>query len=162
MSTKARNIAAVELQIENYAKIINQHCFEQGCAMPDPSTGYDDADFKNLIATLAGEGKIKGNGGQVLDMIKLAEKLNSSKFATKNPQSAVLVNTLQSEIIRLARQVEINNRSMHAPGEGKLNIWNSVDITNPGTQGNESSITDLDGTIICQVGNGTYNAEGCK
>lgn len=158
MASKARQMADIEEQLQAISQEVVDFCKDQPNAQECYFDGHDESSMGNLVATLAGD---DGNGGLTLDLINMANDDKYKTFAESYPAASTFIDVLRSEISAIARQVEIDDRSMH-DGDGEyIRIFNAQNILTPGFE-NAEQITDLDSEIICQVGNGSYDSRGCK
>lgn len=167
LASTAREIASLEKDIRLLAQEAKDYCDSSGqgqyCDYKD--SGKLD-EMLGLVSDLTGlykpsDGPYSPNS----KMDKFSEYWKNedfNKFKEVYPQSAALVETLNNEILSLAHQVQINSYVMTTGNEnGGILLWNAKDIVQPGFD-NPDAVTDLDGEIICQVGNGQYKTNGCK
>lgn len=161
MATKAQEMAAVEKKLEELSQGVIDYCNTQPNAQDCSYTDYYTNGGPELVTQLSGDNGHGGLNGEFKSFIKSDDFDN---FQQLYPESAIMVQLLQDEISSLAFSININNRSLGDKGHkenGKVRIYNAKDILTPGFE-DPSKITDVDGSIICNIGNGSYNPEGCK
>jgi Flp pilus assembly pilin Flp len=170
LATKAREIAQIEeeirlLALENveYCNSINEG---QGC-----HTDGNRETITTLVDKLTGTAYENRNDSDPPTLLEEFNALRNDnneafvKFVESYPAAAAFVQTLSNEIEGLMHSVMINSYVMYTPqretGEDAILIWNAKDIYQPGFD-DQAKITDLDGEIICQVGQGSYQHNGCN
>ncbi|MEW5819703.1 MAG: hypothetical protein AB1782_05885 [Cyanobacteriota bacterium] len=161
MASKAREMADVEKQIEALSKGVVEFCSAQPNSQDCSYTGYYDNGGRELVVKLAGENGHDGLNGEFNQYINSDDYKN---FKNLYPESSILVELLRNEISNIALKIEINDRSLGDNGafeDGKVRAYNAQDILTPGFE-NPSRVTDIDGALICHIGNGKYNPNGCN
>lgn len=158
MASKARQMASIEEQLQSLSQEVVDFCKNEPNAQECYFDGHDESSMGDLVATLAGD---DGNGGLTLELINMAKDDKYKTFAESYPAASTFIDVLRSEISAIARQVEIDDRSMHDGDGDYIRIFNAQNILTPGFE-NASNVTNLDSELICQVGNGNYDPEGCN
>lgn len=160
MASKANQMADIEAQIEELSRGVIEYCATQPNGQACNYTDYYTNGGPELVTQLAGE---DGNGGLNEEFRTFINSPDFDTFKQTYPETAILIELLHDEISAIAYAVEINDRSLGDNGymeDGKVRIFNALDIVTPGFD-NPSKITDIDGALICQVGNGSYNPDNC-
>ena len=160
MASKAKQMALIEKQIETISQGVVDFCSNQpngqACAYED----FDVEAFDDLVTTLVGDNGHGGLNAELRDFIGTEDYV---LFQEKYPQSSIMVQLLSDEINSIANYMYINHISINDNDydkEGLVRIFNAQDILTPGFE-NPDKITDIDGSLICNIGNGSYNPEAC-
>jgi Flp pilus assembly pilin Flp len=161
IASKARQMAELEKQIEELSKGVVNFCSTQPNAQDCKYNAYYEEGGRELVTQLAGDMGHGGLNGELKAYLKNDDFIN---FKENYPESSILVELLTDEIYNLALNIEINDRSLGDKGyfeDGKVRLFNAQDILTPGFE-DPSKITDIDGKIICHIGKGSYETEGCN